>query len=426
MLLVPTASPAPIHAASEVRASEAAAELLLRALAGQAPPALGEKLAKLGPEATPFLLRVLQKGGVPVAAKSESAQVLEIPPELAEVVLDALARSPRDALLRLLLAAAEASDAAEREVALRVLGRIGTREHLEWMGRIASSTGASGTVPARLRAAFQEALGRVLERDSKAFEGLQDLYVHVPPGLVHPLIRAACRDANVRAVELCSALLGVRPEADLLLLTEMARLSEAVSDPIPRQARAKPRLYLLERDIDSLRAAAMLAGVLEDYEALPDLIRLLAHADPRMTQVARRALRRIAHQDLGSRRESWEAWYRAESEWWESNSVPIAEALRGRDAARTAAAVQELVRHRLLRDDAAHLLAEGLQRSERELVLMCCRALGQFRSSVAVTALEALRGHPDEDIRGAAETALALIVGPRRGPSALRTALEVH
>ncbi|MFN0007916.1 MAG: HEAT repeat domain-containing protein [Planctomycetota bacterium] len=408
-------SPEQAPQAAEVRQQprsarqRAATDLVLRALGGNPSPTIAQELSALGPDLIPFLLQVLTKEGVPVGADPEHPVVLKATPELQGQVLDALAALPREPLLQQLRTYAASTDFAERVACMRVLGRTGTNEQMDLLASLAAPIGPTGLLPSKVRTAFQDALVRILARDSKAFSRFVDLYGRIPQALIFSMIRAAEEQSAPRAIELLAGLLGTRTEADPFLLAEITRLADQSRLPTPREVCALLRRYLADADLQRLRPAVTLAGALEDHEAVPELARLLEHEDAQVCRDARSALKKIVRKDLGRLPGPWTAWYQNESGWWRANSSSIGQDVVGSDPVKAAAAILELGKRRIRRDEAALMLAEGLLRPEPDLVRTCCQALGHLASPLAVPALEKATRHRDLEVSAAAREALAQI-----------------
>jgi len=272
-----------------------------------------------------------------------------------------------------------------------------------------------------VRAPLQQALLRVVANDEKAVSALGARFAEQPPALYAPVIRAIGSAGSPAAMRQLTELLEKRPEADAVLLCEIARLGGLLPHPIESRARTHVRGYLSRDDAQILAAAVYAVGRLEDHEAAEQLVDLLDSDLEHVRTSAHGVLRELSGKHFPLDQARWDTWYRNESEWWRRDA-PFHKAELGSGAQfQVAAALRELSVHRLYRHELAPEVARCLERSETDLVRLACAALGQLGSRTVLPELVQLLERGDSETAPAAERALERITGERlRGAEAWR------
>lgn len=360
---------------------------------------LARGLDALGQEALPDLLGLLEGTGP------------HLRPWQRVVVQGTVARVPRARLLSELSARADPrSSAAARRTALEVLGAVALPEDFDLLVALAAPSEADVPAPPGVRRAFERALARTMARDGRALRRARELYEAAPASLLLPVIRAVGATGTEAGLLALGDLLDALPEADGLVLCEMARLGARLPHPLDESLLAAVRGHLAWSDVD-LHHAVLASGALEDYEAIPLLIELLQRDDPALGERAGTALAAIRGVSARLEPHEWQRWYESELAWWADERGRHEAALRAGDPALAAEAMRSFALHRLRRHELARRLAFGLAREEPELVALCCGALAQLGSPTVAGELEACLEHQDERVRAAARAALGAIGG---------------
>lgn len=408
--------------------------LLAGSLPAQAPPAipsanvaralegkptaleLRRRLAGLDALDVPALFYLAAEGLLPLSAEEGPAwprTVLD--GESRAIVRESLAARPRRELVPFLTdLAAGKLDASLRLEALRLLGSVGTGDHLKLLVRLTLPAQERGPVVPDLRTGFRDAMSAILQRDPPALQEVPMLFSDSPPGLAGSIVEALARQPGRNATRTLATLLGRSPGLDPLLL---ARLSERGAFRDARDARDESvfesvRRYLKQGDPSLVCAAALACGNLRDDGSVELLIGLVDHRDERVRNGVFDALRAISGLSFDREPARWTSWYHAELRWWneEADSLLVRiERGRGQDFSRASC---EVLQHRLFRDRIAESFVVALHREDAEEVRLACRALEQLASPVAIRGLvECMSEEADPKLREAACKALRAITG---------------
>jgi HEAT repeat protein len=311
VLVLALALAGPSRAQAERKAS-ARPGGLERALAEPCPTAeLRRRLGSLDASELPLLFAFAADGRVPGSeasagaspASSESAR---------QVARECLAARPRRELVPFLEDLASRPQApAVRLEALRLLGAMGSGDHLKLLARLTASAQERGALVPELRAGFSAALGAILARDAAALSQVSALFSESSPGLASSIVEAVARLVSTQATRLLASQLGRTPGLDPLLLARLAERSrlrtgsdELVFEPLRR--------YLRQRDPALVCAAARACGQLGDDGAVEALVGLMEHGDERVRLSAFDALARISGLAFGEDAARWTSWYHAE------------------------------------------------------------------------------------------------------------------
>ncbi len=152
---------------------------------------------------------------------------------------------------------------------------------------------------------------------------------------------------------------------------------------------------------------------LEDVGELPELINMLESGDERVAHQAWIALRSMTGEDLDENASSWDAWYQRELNGWLKRASTLTDDLVGGTPEQAVRAILELGKCRHFRDEAAFVLARGMERNEPELMRLCCQILGTLGSPLARPALQSALLHSNASVRDAAAQAITLLDKPQ-------------
>jgi len=387
---------------------------IARAFAGQRTPAeLRRRLCSVEASEIPMLFRLAAGGRLPGGDPDGLAPLDDAE---RQAVREALCARPRRELVPFLGdLATRPIDPSLRGEAQRLLGCMGSADHLKLLARLTHPFNERGAVPPELRAGFSAAMGAILARDPAALAQVRGLFSESPPGLASSIVEALASLRSSAATRILGDLLGRSPGLDPLLLARLAergRLRESGTESVFESVRR----YLKKSDPTLVTAAVLACGLLGDDGAVESLIDLLDHTDERVRRGVFVALERISGLALGEAPARWTSWYQSETRWWEEKAeVLLLRIERGRGLEFVRAA-REALEHRLFRDRIAEAFAQTLQRGGDEEVLLACRALEQLRSRLGVPGLIECLESDDSRVRAAAWKALRAITGVELPP----------
>lgn len=299
----------------------------------------------------------------------------------------------------------------ERDLALQLLGQVGTEEDVPVLLAAAAPDPGARRVEKPVLELFRIGLQGILRRSPAVPHALEAGFGELHPSLVAPLVRTIAALESRPALESLTNLLGVVEEADGLLLLEIGRLAGRVPAPFHRNVCAAIRGYLLQNDVQNLLRASDVIGNLEDREALPILIGLLDHPAIAVAQEADEALQLMTRQDLGGDRDRWDEWYSKTMRWWNEDAPELLDDLRHGEPGEASRALLELSKQRVFRHDLVEHVTAVLDRPENELVLLACAVLGHLGSWQAIGILVERLDDPDAKVQAEAMRALQRITG---------------
>ena len=312
-------------------------------------------------------------------------------------------------------ASGEAPDESERLAALDILGRNGTAKDfsalLRWSGPAEAERRAARTVCY----GFEEALGNVLDREPVSSDEVADLYRAAHLSLVPSVLRGLGARPSEERIDALAEVLGIVPEADALVLTELGQQGKLVRHPIDQGARERVRVYLTGSEPARLVAAILATEQMEDVGAVPVLVELLEHADRNVRDRALMALKSITTEQLGRDPTAWREWYASALNWWNERAPELKQQVGDVRPSIASRAVLELSKHRFFRHELADSVARGLDHAENEVVILTCAALGHLASpKSALRLIERIDDH-DLEVRRAALLALRRMTGEDHG-----------
>ena len=374
---------------------------------------LRRRLANLDADELPQLFFFAAEGRLP--GREESGDPARVESQR-QIVRESLNARPRRELVPFLAHLARRPPATSARLeAQRLLGGMGSGDHLKLLARLTLAPGERGALAPELRAGFVEAEHAILARDPAALSLVPSLFSESPPGLGGSIVEGLARVASAQATRVLAGLLGRSSGLDPLLLTRLAERGrlrsgseEAVFEPVRR--------YLRQRDPVLVCAAARACGQLGDDGSVDVLIGLMEHPEERVRQAAFDALARISGLAFGPDPARWTGWYHAEMRWWDEEAESLLvniERGRGLEFVRAA---REALEHRLYRDRIAESFTRALARKSSEEVLLACRALEQLGSTQAVSGLIECLERDDPLVREAAWRALRSITGVELSP----------
>ncbi|MCK6448316.1 MAG: hypothetical protein L6Q99_18160 [Planctomycetes bacterium] len=361
--------------------------------------------AALGPESLPRCFELAVARELSIAVDGSKSFVLPVSDEVEIALVAAAALAPRADVVRLLArVAATAAAPREVEVALRIAALAGTADDVELVRSLALRFATERGTPLEVRQAFGLAFHSIALRDDHALAHVRGLYLGVERSLADALLRALGALQDEASAEALGGLLGARPELDLRVLGELARVGRGLPLPAPESTREAVRSYLRDDEPTLQRAACRAAFALQDIDAVPVWIELL-EGDDDVARAALDALRRTTRKALDRDAEEWRAWRERELADWRV-AERRADELRSPDRAKAAAELLALGRAKLHRHQAAELVAGAFARDETDLLRLACQVLGELGSPAGEAALVDATEHADASVREAAELAL--------------------
>ncbi len=171
------------------------------------------------------------------------------------------------------------------------------------------------------------------------------------------------------------------------------------------------RDVLASTDSDLHSLACLVAGDIEDRDAIPALVTSLTEGPPPVQDAALWALRRIVGTNLVSDAEVWQEWIEAEESWFATDWRKRRNELRSADKVKVLKALRELSMHPLYRHESAELIRSVLQHRSAQVRLAAVQVLMELGSPVSVPALIDSLEDRDVDVRKAAHEGLQAITG---------------
>jgi hypothetical protein len=400
-------------------APRSAAAILLASLHDGrfAPHELADRLASLPPQEVPALFEILERGGVP-QPRGETVELDEWRLEAVRGAFGSLSSTAVRAHVQSL--EGRPAPEARRETAVLVLGEMGMRQDILLLVRVAAPADPARPIALPLQQAATDALARILARDERAIWALRDAYDQCHEGLLASFPRAVRAARPAEGLQILTDLLGRAPAADALVLAEIGHFGEGVEGVVDPMVLEDVRSYLGRADARLVQGAALAVRKLDDTRAVPDLLRLLRHADGNVRRSADLALQRITDRDFRADVIRWESWYAQQVRWWATEASLLMTHLEAGDKAVIACALNELSTRRIFRDELAEPLVGVLFHPDPGLAGLACSVAGKLRLRSAVPELMDLTDHPDPTVAGAARGALRRIRLPDGGPLSVR------
>src|SRR5262245_14947187 len=181
--------------------------LVERVLSGQRTPAeLRRRLGGVDVVEIPRLFHLAAEGRLP---GDEGAGFTPLDDAERQAVREALCARPRREIVSFLedLASFPVAPAQRRE-AQRLLGCMGSADHLKLLARLTQPLQERGMVAPELRAGFSAAMGAILARDAAALGQVRALFSESPPGLASSIVEALAGVKASGATRVLADLLG--------------------------------------------------------------------------------------------------------------------------------------------------------------------------------------------------------------------------
>lgn len=394
---------------------EPVVEVLLRSLESEPRDfeLLESELAQLRPQTPRLLFELLATGAIPAGWLPAGDRPLALDGETLGVLERLLLATDRARLIAVFAGVAEEEPrVAHRDVGVRLLGEVGGAEELRLVVRLAAPLMEGAEVlPRFLRRTFSHALRRIMERDPRATERLVRQFGEIHVGLRSAVVDAYGALDPGTALRFVTRLLGRSPGLDPHILILISRCAGELRHPVEERVRAPVRELLHASDEATVRTAVRAVGLLEDYDAIPTLLVMLAGSDGDLREAAHRSMVSLTGVRLQLGQNAWSRWYAKETRWWDGQRTrDLADLERG-DGAAACRALSSIARRRYRRHRLAEQVLEGLGRPEPDVVRLTCRALVALGSPVAEPALVQALTHPSLHLRQHAYGALRDLTG---------------
>jgi len=368
---------------------------------------LRRRLGALDSSAIPHLFLLAATGNLPGPDGGSSA----LSPDDRVTLRESLAARPRRELVSFLdELAGRTQDQGFRLEAQRLLGTVGTADHLKLLVRLTLPPQPGPNPSHALRVGFNQALTEILARTPASVSQIPRLLAESAPILGAPIVEAMASIRGPQTTRILADLLGRTPGLDALLLARLAergRLEAGAGRPVFESVRR----YFQQRDPMLIVAAIRAAGRLGDDDSVEPLIAFMEHEDERIKASAFEALATITGLSIGPDPVRWSRWYHEEMRWWDTEAETRLISIERGANLEFVRASREALEHRLYRDRIAASFATALGRANPEEIRLACSALERLGSTVAVPALTACLNSEDPEVRRAAHAALRAITG---------------
>jgi HEAT repeat protein len=206
-------------------------------------------------------------------------------------------------------------------------------------------------------------------------------------------------------------MLGRDRDLDLVLLPQIASLSESAVGGLSQDQFSWIRPFLADEDWRVRREAALALGRMQDHRSYEELVGCLSDEQRLVQQAGLWALRRMSGKNFDDDAAGWRSWFAEESHWFETRGVVLIESLRDADPAIVIDAVRELVQRPLFKHETAEALAVTLRNPNPLVVTGAAAALAELGSVRAVRPLCEALSSSDGGARRAAHAALVRLTG---------------
>ena len=380
-------------------------ELVLRELeAGRSldSQALVNALLMAGPRGQSELWRALHAGRVSSDASLDGAidkALRGIPSWVAERATREVASPRRYGL--------------EVGIALRVLSEFGTAKDLHTLTTLATPSELESALEPKVATQFSETLAHLLRRDASTYESLERVFAGLDARLQRAVLLGVGSVTSRDSLRFLSGLLEFDSDLALIVLGQVGRVGHCLGLPPDERTHTFLLMSLSATDPAVRREASITVGRMEDSEAVPDLIELLADDEASVALNAHWALEQITGKHLAAELGLWARWYDKELLWWRTRAADALADMHGTDPGTISKAIREVSSHRLYRHDLARELLPLLGTEHEAIASQACAALAILNSRVAEDALRELVEHGPESVRPHARRALESLLDSR-------------
>jgi hypothetical protein len=192
-------------------------------------------------------------------------------------------------------------------------------------------------------------------------------------------------------------------------MTQAGGLAPSPNESVREGFAQRAREWLSSGNSTQSRCAAVYLAQVRDESAVPFLIPALSSEFEGVRENALFALRKISNLQYPANEGLWSLWYDEELRWFQENRSQLERDLDCPNDAVVAAAILDISRHRLHRDELASCLQLSLKHTKPHLRALTCRSLQALGSPACVGALVECLQDPEEEVTLAACSALRTI-----------------
>jgi HEAT repeat protein len=386
----------------------------LRDPEGPTPEAVGLQLRTLGTGVLDPLMAVLQERQVP-APEQEGGPLQVLSEAQTEAVLLALAGFERRVAMPYWTSRfGNSIDTDACEPALLALGGFGRAEDLKLIWTLALGK-ENEEYSKALRINFREATASILRRDPRGFARILHSWPKLSETLLDDVILAIGQSGDSRGLKTLSDVLMWSPQHARLIASQIPLIGPANKEG-PNQAIAIALAPNLASEAkEDIQAVALALAVLESFEPVPELIRLLEDPRPGINDSAHFALVSLTGNELAGRKDLWENWYARELSWSRNDRAMTIRRLRSGTNADLHNTLREISKYRLHRHELAQSISPLLAHPSESVRLTTARVLADLGSRWVGNKLVLALSDHSEAVRAAAHAALMKITGLEMG-----------
>ena len=329
------------------------------------------------------------------------------------LLISGLRRWPATSTVNGLLAAVpRKASLAQRLVAVRLLGELGTPPAIDGLVQLLADLDPVELQASSVRRAATRAWSTSLARGRRdLLDRLRFEAEHLPAALVPDLVQALAGLHSGETLDLLEDLQGLGTESDACILDALAAIPAWDQRALSGEAARLVREQLTAGEVELRRRAVLAASRMRDPQALETLVQLLEDPDPRVRHAAAEGLGELTGARPGEGPAHWQAWIEAEFEWIDERYPELLEAALGAEPALAVEALRELSMHPLQREGLAYDLEPALERREAAVVVAAAGALARLQAGHGVRPLIELLVDERPGVREAAHAALRATTG---------------
>lgn len=245
---------------------------------------------------------------------------------------------------------------------------------------------------------FAEVVTALLERSPRTMERVCNYYGRHHEWVSLYLLRGVAGTRSFDALRRLPRLLNIVRRLDEVVLTEIGNVARDIETPLDSGSVLRVRMFLSSSNMTERRQAAIAVGRLDDYEAVPDLIGLLADEESSVRTSAYWALREITAMTIHAEPTRWRLWFDDETGWWAEDSATILAELHSADNAEVCRAIGECAKKRLFRRELTPHLVTMLDHPDATVVRAACSAFFALKATDATPHMVPLLEHPVEEV----------------------------
>jgi HEAT repeat protein len=306
----------------------------------------------------------------------------------------------------------DATDVAERRALIEVLGAIGTGDELMRVFDLALT--AEEESPIRgLEEAFGNAATAILARDERAFQRLERSWRSQREELYSTLLTAVGNSDSPVALEYLAEVILWDEDLASAAMAQIPKLGKSADEHVNEELRMRLRHYLDPEQPGLCGAASLALAELEDLEALPYLIDLLASelASDGIKRNATWALQKISGLSLPQNARRWNHWYEGELDWMRRGKAKEFRRIMSHDERHVAKGLREIAKHPLVNEEFVHTLRAVLIDRNDDVRVLACQALAVYGDEHVMPWLVDALEDPYPEVRHAAWESLRKLTG---------------